>query len=322
MSLDDLVTLSDDGLAIVVDVGRGADVLSLRHQSSGVDVLFSTPWRPHADEIRLGLATPTTYDPVAGFVERYRGGWNTLCPNGGTPRLVHGAPIGFHGEAAVARWEVRGHGPADLRLRARLFSVPVCIERRITLTGGGSMSIEDEVSNESEVELEIDYVSHPAFGGTFLEGDCTVETNARCYTADPGTDGSFVGPGTEHAWPWAVDKEGNEVDLREVPPPGTSRMAFGWLSGFDDPWASITNHDLGLTLRLSWDATHQPYAWFWQEFNWTPGFPWHRRARAFAIEPSSTTTSGPDRRSELVLQPRQTVRIPLTLTIHQTKGQA
>lgn len=98
-------------------------------------------------------------------------------------------------------------------------------------------------------------------------------------------------------------------------------MAFGWLSGFDEPWAAITNHDLGLTVRMAWDGTHQPYAWFWQELNWMPGFPWYRRARAFAIEPSTTVTSGSSRRSVLVVQPRDSVRIPLSLTVGRTGGE-
>lgn len=320
MTLDDLITLADDELEVLVDVGRGADILSLTHRRSAVDVLFSTPWRERADEIREGRTTPSSYDGVAVHLEQYRGGWNTLCPNAGPPRVIHGAPVGFHGEAVTARWEVVARDPAELRLRVSLFSVPVTIERRIALVGGGTLVIEDDVSNDAPDPLVIDYVSHPAFGGTFLEGRCTVETNARRYTADPGTDGSFVGPGTTHGWPWAGD-----VDLREVPPPGTSRMAFGWLSDFEEPatpLASITNHDLGLTVRIAWDGTHQPYAWFWQELNATPGFPWHRRARAFAVEPSSTTTSGPDRASVLALGPGQSARIPLTLTLLETKEPA
>lgn len=323
MTSEDLITLADDELEVVVDVGRGADILSLTHRRSGVDVLFSTPWREHADAIRSGRASLTAYDEVAVHLEQYRGGWNTLCPNAGPPRLVHGAPVGFHGEAVTARWDVVAQGEIELMLRLSLFSVPVTIQRRLVLTGDGTLLIEDDLTNDGPDELEIDYVSHPAFGGPFLEGRCTVDTNARHYTADPGTDGSVVAAGTRHAWPWALGDDGTDkVDLRDVPPPGASRMAFGWLSDFDDPWATVTNHDLGLSVRLAWESTHQPYAWFWQELNATPGFPWHRRARAFAIEPSSTITSGPDRRSALRLEPGRSVLIPLTLTLHDTKDPA
>lgn len=300
MNLPDLVTLANDDLEVVVDPGRGSDILTLRHVGTGVDVMFSTPWRERADQIRSGAAATTTYGDVAPFLEQYRGGSNTLCPNAGPPRVVHGAPIGFHGEAAAARWEVISNDATQLQLRVALYTVPVVIERHISLVGS-ELRVEDQVTNDSDVELEIDYVAHPAYGGAFLEDACTVDTNARSFTADPGT----------------ADGLKSLVDLREVPAPGTPQMAFGWLSDFDgDPWAAITNQDLGLTIKVSWDSTHQPYAWFWQELNWTEGFPWHRRARALAIEPSSTITSGPDRKSVLTLAPRQSVRIPLTLNIN------
>lgn len=316
---DDFITLADGIVEVVVDAGRGADVLSVRHLDSDLDVLFSTPWREHADAIRLGVEPPRSHDPVAGYVEGYRGGWNTLCPNAGAPRSVHGAPVGFHGEAVHARWQVLAAEPQEVRLSTRLFTVPVSIERRLTVAAG-SVLIQDEVHNESDVELEIDYVSHPAFGGAFLDGRCTVDTNAGSYHVDPDTQGGVGASGSRHSWPFVTPPDGHPVDLREVPAPGQSRMAFGWLADFDGtPWASITNHDLGLAVRIDWQGTHQPYAWFWQELNWMPTFPWHRRARAFAIEPSSTTTSGPDRRSVLSLAAGATVRLPVSLTLSDVK---
>ena len=307
----DLLHLQDETLAVAVDVGRGADVLSLEHRPSGIDVLFSTPWRARADEIREGMAAPTTYDPVAGWLEQYRGGWQLLCPNAGPPRAVAGAPVGFHGEAASARWTVLAATERTARLRTELFSVPVAIERVMALSAG-TLSLRDVVMNLSDVELELDYVSHPAFGGAFLDGNVVLDTGARRYTADPGTTGSFVGPGSEQKWPYA-----DAVDLRELPAPGQRRMAFGWLSDFQDHWASITNTDLGLTVRLTWDGAHLPFAWFWQELNWTEGFPWHRRARVIAIEPSSTPTSGPERASVLRLAPLGSVAIEQSIGVTQ-----
>lgn len=298
----DLITLRDDSIEVVVDVGRGADILTLRHLRTGVDVLFSTPWREHADAIRAGDAGPTAHDPVGGFLEPYRGGWNTLCPNAGPPREVHGAMVGFHGEAAIARWDLVEQAADRVRLRCALHSVPVVIERALVLDAG-VIRIDDELVNTSDVDLEIDYVSHPALGGPFIEG-CTIETNARGYTSDPGT------------------ADGVDGGLRQVPA-GATGMAFGWLAEFDgDPWATITNDDLGLAVRLAWDPTHLPYAWFWQELSWTAGYPWYRRARAVAIEPSSTPTSGPDRRSVLALGPRQSAHLSLSLRLNDTKDDA
>lgn len=300
-----LVTLTDAVVEIVVDPEHGADVLALRHVASGIDVLFSTPWRDHADQVVAGIAAPTSSDPVGAYLERYRGGWNTLCPNAGAPRSVHGAPQRFHGEAVNARWEVLARTGQSLRLRLELFSVPVVIERDIDVDNG-SVAILDRVCNLSDVPLEIDYVSHPAFGGAFLDGVVSVDTNARAYTADPETDGASIPAGMTVSW----------TDAGLAALPADPQLAFGWLSEFDGrPWAAITNHDLGLSVRIAWDSSHLPFAWFWQELSWSDGFPWYRRARAFAIEPSSTVTSGPGRAKTLALAPHEALTLPITIAI-------
>lgn len=315
---DAMVVLTDDVLEAVIDPGQGCDFVSIRHLRTGTEVLFSTPWREHADAVREGRAAQVSYDPVGGYIERYRGGWNTLFPSAGPPKTVHGAPLGFHGESVLATWQVLETAPRELRLRHTLVSVPVTIERQIRLEGG-SIRITDDLVNTSTVDLEVDLVSHPAFGGAFLDGRCTVATNAGRFHVDPETEGGVGAAGSVHTWPIVSTADGS-TDLTDVPASGESRMAFGWLSEFAGaPWAAIANHDLGFEVRIDWDATHQPYAWFWQELNWGTGYPWHRRARAFAIEPSSTPTSGPDRRSVLVLRAGTTTSIPVNLTLNDIK---
>lgn len=307
------IVLRSTEVEVVVDPAGGADVVSLVHRGTGTDLLFRTPWADHAQAVRDGRAAPTSYDPVAGPLERYRGGWQLLCPVAGEPRPIHGAPTTFHGEAMAATWTVVGSGVADACLVVDLYTVPLRIERSLALVGP-TLTVIDTLTNLSDVPLGIDYISHPAFGGAFLDGRVRIDTGARTYTADPATAGSFVEPGSAHAWPMAGD-----TDLRDLPPPGQRRMAFGWLSDFDEHWASITNLDLGLGVRLEWDAA-LPFAWFWQELNHTEDFPWHRRARALAIEPASTITGGTARQSVLVLGPCATRTIIHRTTITEERA--
>ncbi|KAA1421797.1 hypothetical protein F0U44_05885 [Nocardioides humilatus] len=306
--MSEFVTLRSAAVEVVVDPAGGADIVSLVHRATGTDVLFRTPWADHAQAVRDGRKAATSYDPVAGPLERYRGGWQLLCPVAGAPRPIHGAPTTFHGEAMAATWTVVEADAATARLAVDLYTVPLRIDRDLALTGD-RLTITDTLTNLSDVGLEIDYISHPAFGGAFLDGRVRIDTGARRYTADPATEGSFVAPGSTHSWPAAED-----TDLRDLPLPGERRMAFGWLSDFDGHWASITNLDLGVGVRLEWDAA-LPYAWFWQELHHTEGFPWHRRARAFAIEPASTITGGEDRESCLSIAPSGATTITHSITI-------
>lgn len=314
--MSDQITLAGTDLEVVLDLGPGADIVSLRHCATGLDVLFRTPWHEHAQAVRDGRAERTSYDPVGGPLETYRGGWQLLCPVAGAPRPILGAPSTFHGEAMAATWTLVDSAQAMARLVVELYAVPVRIERTLTLDGP-TLSIADSLTNLSDVDLTLDYVSHPALAGPFLEGRVILDTGARTYTADPSTEGSFAAPGRSHAWPLA-----GGVDLRSLPPVGERRMAFGWLSDFDGHWASVTNLDAGLRVRLDWDGRHLPFAWFWQELNWSEGFPWHRRARVIAIEPSSTQTSGPDRRSVLTLAPLDTANLTHSITVESTSEES
>lgn len=305
----DLVTSE---LSVAIDPRRGADILSLIDRRTGIDVLFRTPWRDRADAIRDGQP-PSSFDAWAGWLEQYRGGWQTLSPSAGDPRQVHGAPIAFHGEASVVPWSVDEATGRAARLHVELFSVPVRIDRAVTLIGP-TISLVDTLTNLSTTALEFDYSHHPAFGGAFLDGTCRIESGAQRFTSDPQTT-SIHHPGSEHVWPYAVATSGDRIDLREVPQVGTSRELFGWLHDFTTHWASITNVDLGLTVRIEWDGKQLPYAWLWQELNATDQFPWYKRARAIAIEPASMQTSGPGRASVLRLASRASVQIPISVTL-------
>lgn len=313
MSLQTLDLTSPD-LKVCIDPGRGADILSLVQRRSGVEALFSTPWRARADAIRTGQS-PSTFDPVAGWLEQYRGGWQTLCPNAGDPRRVNGAPVAFHGEASVIPWTVDHTTPDSANLHVELFTVPVRIDRIVRLQGSRLLQT-DTLTNLSGTALEFDYSNHPALGGRFLEGECRIDTGARRFTSDPAR-ATVLPPGSEHQWPQALTLSGDSLDLSEVPGPGEAREVFGWLHDFEGYWAAVTNLDLGLVVRLEWDGTHLPYAWLWQELNATNAFPWYERARVMAIEPASTPTSGPTRRSALQLAPRATIELPLTISFEE-----
>lgn len=304
--------LGSAGIALTIDPVRGADILSLVHRRTGVDVLFRTPWREHADAVCAGR-TPASLDPDAVWLEHYRGGWQTLFPNAGPARSVCGAPVPFHGEASVVPWEVDSVSPDAAALHVDLFSVPVRIERTVRLAGA-TATVEDRLLNLSGAGLDVDYVQHPAFGGEFLSGDVWIDTGARRFTSDPGPTTDAVSTGCGYAWPLGPDRLGDTL-RGGLPADGSAGSVFGWLDDFSEHRASIVNRDLGLAADLAWDGERLPYAWFWQELNATATFPWYQRARVVAIEPASTTTSGPGRRSTLRLDPGEDVTLTMSISL-------
>lgn len=308
--------LTSDVLSLQVDPGRGSDILSIVHRATGTELLFATPWRARADDIRGGRSGVTSTGSMHTWLEQYRGGWQVLCPNAGAPRTVRGSDWGYHGEASVAGWRVVARAPQMLSLTTELVSAPLAIARDIAVEAG-VVSIVDTVTNLSGTDVEFDFAHHPAFGGAFLEDGCTIETGAATFVNDSEAGIAGVDPDSRHAWPHVRGQDGAIIDLSRVPASASRQSAFGWLTDFTEHWASFVSSRSGLKVRMDWDGTRLPYAWLWQELNSSPDWPWYGRARVVAIEPSSTPTSGTARQSAIRLPPRGRVRIPITLAVSQ-----
>ena len=280
-------TLANEQLELTVDLDRGADIVSLVDRRTGVDVLFRTPWAERAERVARQGSLVWHESSFAAWLESYAGGWQLLCPNAGPPTVRAGITHGFHGEAAIVPWTPAESGPDAMRLQVELHTVPLAIERRLALDGA-TVAIDDVVRNLSPVAVELDYQHHPAFGSPLLAPGCVVETGARTFVADADASWQFE-PNVPVPWPPA--------GLEALPGRDEPRAVLGWLTDFEEPWAAIRNPELDLGVALRWDAATMPYAWLWQELGFTEGYPWYRRAYAMAIEPSSTPSGGPERRS-------------------------
>lgn len=315
------LTLSTDDLEVLVDPQHGAEIVRLLDRRTGTDVMFSTPWRERAESVLQGQQQVISPDSQGRWLERYRGGWQVLLPHGGAEAVAGGATMGFHGEASEARWSVISATEKAAHLRCALFTVPLVIDRRIEVSGS-TVTVIDDVRNVSSVDVRIDYIHHPAFGGPFLEGDVRIETGARRFVPDGDTIDARREGEQRHPWPAYTMADGTVRDLRVVAPAGSAQSTFGTLVEYAEPWATITNRTLGLTVRLEWDGEAMPYAWFWQELNDMPGWPWFARARVIAIEPSSTLTGGPDRESVFVVAAHSSRSVETRLSLQSLEAES
>jgi hypothetical protein len=173
------LTLANGVLGVTVLPDRGAEIVELVHEESGVDVLFHAPW---------GLAPPGA-PPREGagghaFLERYAGGWQELFPSAGDACRYRGRPIPFHGEVATLPWEARvvEEGP---RAVAVAFSVactqtPFRLERLLRLASGSDTVVVDEVAvNESDEPAHLVWGHHCVVGPPFLAEGSRLHAPAR-----------------------------------------------------------------------------------------------------------------------------------------------
>jgi len=272
-------------LEVTVLADKGADIYSLVHVRSGVDVLFKAPWGMRSAALGACAAHPTSTQER--WLEAYPGGWQLLLPNGGDECKQYGATWGFHGEAALSAWEVTEAGEARAKLETVLFSAPLRVEREISLDGA-VLGVKDVVTNTSGTDVEVMWSHHPAFGAPFLGAGCTLAAGCTEVVADDRGPGTLLTAGRRSAWPFAETPGGATVDLRALPGPEDQRAVLAYLTGFTSGWAHIFNPHLGLGVGLRWPAEVFPCAWLWQEVKATSGWPWFGRAYVVAVEPAST----------------------------------
>ena len=264
---DQLLTVRSDQLTVDLLPGKGADICSLLHRGTGVDVLWRTPWG-----WRDPRALPWTGDSQIDFLARYPGGWQQLVPNAGPARQQDGVELSYHGEAAVVPWRVVEQDDAHAVLDVQLLTAPLHLARHVVVDGA-VLRVRDEIVNQSPDPVEVRWVQHPGFGAPFIDGAARIDTGATAFVTDAEAPGANLPPDQVQAWPVTTDRAGGPVDLRVVPGTGERRSVFGALTAFDAAWCTVTSPTTGLRLRMEWDAEVFPHAWFWQECHGSEGFP-------------------------------------------------
>ena len=276
------LTLRNTQLEVEVLPDKGADIHSIVHRPTGVDVMFKSPWGVRAPGPWLRATTS-----MERWVEAYPGGWQLLLPNGGDECTEQGATWGYHGEAALLPWRILDRGDTTATLETELSSVPLSVHRELSLDGP-VLRLRETVTNNSADAIEVMWSHHPAFGAPFLDASCTLSAGCRSLLADDRAPGTLLGAGTRHRWPVATTPEGDELDLSFIPGPDDRRAVLAYLLDFESGYFAITSRRLSIGIGLRWPLDVFDKAWLWQEVHSGTGWPWFRRTYAVAIEPAST----------------------------------
>ena len=278
--------IENELLAATILLDKGADIYRLVYKPRNMDVLWKAPWGLK----EIGRGFESAMDSQTAWLEAYAGGWQLIFPNGGFANTYKGAPLSYHGEASMKAWEhevLQASGSAlEVRLSVRLSRSPYTVERWLRLEAGSPvLSLRERVTNHAGEPMDFMWSHHPAFGAPFLSQHCRIDSGARTLTADDEYRGvnNPLELGRKYAWPQA-----GAIDLARVPGPEHPRDLLGYLSDFESPWFSITNRALGFGIGMSWDKSVFPYAWFWQELNSSPGFPFYKCSYVMAIEPAAS----------------------------------
>lgn len=287
------IHLTSEHLRARVTPERGADITHLTDLLSGIQLFAESP---------TGMVTSKYSgwgDSMAHWLNGYPGGWQVLAPNAGPEREWNGVEQGFHGEAALASWQVIQSHESEVQLETFLLTAPLHINRTVTVKGL-CLTVTDRFTNLSTEPTSFRLCQHPAFGHPFLDSRSYVETNCRLFIADSENPGSLALPNSSGPPP-EILIPGPLPNTVSLPGPSSRESLFGALSEFDlvgdaGSIASVNfvSPSAGVSARVSWDTQVFPYAWFWIEANAASHWPWFGRLYAIAIEPANILPgSGP-----------------------------
>ncbi len=317
------LSIENDLMSAMLLLDKGADIYSLTYKPRDTDVLWKSPWG--LKEAARGF--DSAGDSLTAWLEAYAGGWQVLFPNGGFANEYKGVELGYHGEASMKAWDYEiicdGAASLEVKLSVRLSRSPYSLERWMRLEDGSPiLQIRERITNHAGEAMDCMWSHHPAYGAPFLSEHCVIDTDARSLLSDDGYLGANnpLAQGVEYTWPLS-----GGLDLTAIPAPDQPRDLLGYLKDFETGWYSITNRQLGFGIGFSWDKEVFPYAWFWQELNSSPGFPFYKCSYVIAIEPASSipgqglTAVMEKTGSHLTLQPGESREVEMSVVFYESK---
>jgi hypothetical protein len=288
------VVLENDLIRVTILAGKGADVVEFNCKPHDLDIVWLSPGGVRDPNAFLS----TSPDPLATFVDVYPGGWQDVFPSAGAPAAWNGAQFGQHGEICNMPWDVGFVEDTEdrvvVRLSVRGQKFPSFIERLVTLVRGeATLRVEESVTNTSRGTVQAMWSQHITYGFPFVTPGSEIllpdGITGLTHEADVGATGRRLVADASFSWPIAPGADGNEVDLRIVPPRDTpSELVY--LTNFPEEtaWYQVRNPIQPIAVRVEWDRETLPYLWYWQEFGGTTGYPWYSGVYTIGLEPNSS----------------------------------
>jgi hypothetical protein len=280
------LTLRNGRVEVTVLPDRGCELYEFRDRSTGVDVLFKSPWG-----LQPPGARPREGSDGMAFLHNYGGGWQELFPTCNDACSHRGVELPFHGEVAVAAWDVSvasaGGETVELVGRVRCKLTPFLLERRMVLErGGATLTLRERAENSGGSAHELVWGHHCVVGAPFLEAGCRLYAAARTIVTlrEAWEETARLARSQREPWPRALLASGARADLRDVPGPEAGAHDDVFLTDLEEGTIAVENPRLGRTFRLGFD--HELFRWLcsWQAYGGAHALPL-AGSYALGIEP-------------------------------------
>lgn len=250
-----VVRLENEWICIDVLPELGAKVWNLIHKPTGRNLLWHNPHLP-----------PDRQPFGAKFDDAWSGGWDELIPNDVPTPVRYGDTLPDHGEvwSQSSEWTVLDPGEKCAAVKfvnyGRVW--PTRFEKTITLCPGESFCrVKYRYTNLAAVPFNFLWNIHPALA---ISPATRLDLPARQGLTDPWSTDLFA-DWTEYTWPYAVDRSGQKIDLRCVPPK-CDWADHHYLPDVAAGWYAVTDTQSKIGFGIAFPTDVFPHLWLFRAF--------------------------------------------------------
>ena len=258
---------------------EGKENVLMRTRSCSITVLphfggkiASLQFRGH-ELLQAPLAPIAPRTPSMSFDAADASGWDECLPSV-APCTVEtsagAARIPDHGDLWRVAWEPVGQNApsgASITLRGRCFSLPLALERTITLNeseDGAHIRVDYTLRNTGDHSVPWSWAAHPLFA---IEAADQILLPASITTTRlEGSGRNRLGTGGNTVnWPVAILADGGHANLSIAQPADTGigdKLFAGPLATHEN-WCILLRPKAGLRIKMSFDTQATPYLGLW-----------------------------------------------------------
>ena len=217
------------------------------------------------------------------------GGWYEILPNAGYFSSYEGADYGLHEESVYLPWKAMYDDfidPNSVTLQVSLTKSPISLSKHITLQGG-QLTIQENLVNTSDQDINIAWLHHPIFGGDLLDENTELLIDRCEFEVDkylPNDKGTLK-PGYKGIWPMCIDKQDRVVNLSKIPKRGEINSDDSiYIPNLPSGTFTIQNIPKKMKVVVNWDNKLFPVLWIWRAFGGGRSFPSYGSIYAMGVE--------------------------------------
>lgn len=287
----------DNGALKLVMLQGGGHLASLTHgECEGVNPFWAPTWKS---------IEPWAYRPAdaARYESRLLASicGHNLCLGwfGGPSDDEAKAGMNGHGEAPVARWQLRrktvNARGVTLVSECELPVAAMRLTRTVRIPKGAScLHVQEAIVSLSRRDLPFTMCEHVTFGPPFLSKGVTVfDMPATLGHTFPGefSEAHRMKPDTAFTWPKGPGSKGKAIDLRTIGREARQSSDFSTQLmdlGREDAWFSAVNPEQGLLVAYVWKRQDFPWIGNWEENYARKANPWAGKSLTRGMEFSNT----------------------------------